>query len=750
MENFMNWRKKFFWFVIFLGISVQYCVGSIQGEYSIIHIKDKKGLVNKKGAVLIPPVYEDLGWSDGSVELVDNTLGYKKNGLWGLVNIKNEQVTAPIFSYLQRLNEDRIIAAKKSSYNSTVLYGLIDRKGNIDGNFIYQRLVRHNDVLIATIEENGKYFQGVLDDHQKIIIPYRQGSVKPLYHQLLIVKDSVGKQAVYTDSGKGIIDFELDSVNVMNDSSALLYKDGYVGYINKDGSNYIRPKYQHINIDTEGLKVKKFREWKAFNNKNEYIRTYTYDNITPKARRLYVVEIGKAQALIDDHDSLLSVFSNYLIENLYDTWVLIHEGNKYGILNMDGTVFLKPVYDSIFFVHDQIIFKKGQNGDKGWGIMNRYGKVITKDLYDDISWLGATYYKVKKDGYWGIVSITGKQLIICKYDKIKEYKEGKLLVNYLGEDGILNMDGEWEIVPQKKEIEIVDPIRYLIRSPYGSYVAYYPNTIDFTAEYFLYKYGDRYLEKNLTNKYGMRDEAGVRIIEPEYDSIMDLQEDSIYIARADTCYSFITKSGKILNYMDPRFDEVRPIKEYFVPVNIDGEWGFVDLNGKLRIANQYQNVGNFNEGLAPVEIRNRWGYVDIREDLIVQPYYDTLYPYQGGVCIGVKKGLYGIINAEGRVVLECEYDNIQPIKTGGFVITKAGKLGMAAKDGRLLILPRFNKITDLNNGYVIAEKNGKSGVMTDEGMDIIPLIYDEIKYDPYNDVYLTSNAEEWITLNKPK
>ncbi|MCK5206485.1 MAG: WG repeat-containing protein, partial [Cyclobacteriaceae bacterium] len=34
-------------------------------EYSIIEKDHKKGLVNKKGRVLIPPEYEDLGWTNG-------------------------------------------------------------------------------------------------------------------------------------------------------------------------------------------------------------------------------------------------------------------------------------------------------------------------------------------------------------------------------------------------------------------------------------------------------------------------------------------------------------------------------------------------------------------------------------------------------------------------------------------------------------------------------------------------------------
>lgn len=52
-------------------------------EYSIIEKNDKKGLVNKKGRVLIPPEYEDLGWTNGGTKLLENVLGFKKRWFMG-------------------------------------------------------------------------------------------------------------------------------------------------------------------------------------------------------------------------------------------------------------------------------------------------------------------------------------------------------------------------------------------------------------------------------------------------------------------------------------------------------------------------------------------------------------------------------------------------------------------------------------------------------------------------------------------
>ena len=378
-----------------------------------------------------------------------------------------------------------------------------------------------------------------------------------------------------------------------------------------------------------------------------------------------------------------------------------------------------------------------------------HGDVITDQVYDAIDWLGDSYYKAKRDDYWGVINNQGKEIIFCKYDSILQYSQGKLLVEFLGEDGILNLDGNWEILPQNKDIEIVDPIRYLIRSPYGSFVAYYPETKDFTAEYFLYKHGDRYLEMTLDSKFGLLDEEGDRVIKPEFDEISGLQEDSIYYAKSEKGHSFITKSGKIMDENDDRFEAIHDMTEEYIGVKIDGRWGFVDINGKLRVSNQYDNVGPYNEGLAPIKILGRWGYIDKREALIVQPRYDTVYYFQGGVCEVVRNGKFGIINAKGQITLDCEYDSLVRLNTGGFITTKENKKGLVGSDGRLLILPRFDDMVDLDNGFVIASRKGKYGLMSSDGVSIIPMIYEDLKYDRFNNLYLAASSSEWIDIDFP-
>ena len=717
-------------------------------EYSIIEKDHKKGLVNKKGRVLIPPEYEDLGWTNGGTKLLENVIGFKKDGLWGILNTKNEKITEPVYTSLTRFNENWIVASKKLPYNSNIVYGVINAKGNAEITFQYNRLLVHNNQLIASIHESGNYFYGILDDRAKPVIPMKYDRIEIITENFyeVTLNDNV---AVFNSDGENLTEFSLDSVKTFENNYLMTFQNGKRGLIASDGDFIVQPEYKNIIIENGKVKGKKFREWLAFDNSNRLLATYAYDEIIPKGEEIYKVTVGEAQALIHQSDSLLTSFSNFEIQKQFEEWILIEQNGKSGILHFDGNMFLEPKYDSIRFVKHVFIVKYKRDGKRGWSLVNKLGNVITDQVYDEIDWLGDSYYKAKRDNYWGVINSLGKEIIFCKYDSIVQYTEGKLLVKFLGEDGILNLDGNWEILPQNKDIEIVDPIRYLIRSPYGSYVAYYPETKDFSAEYFLYKHGERYLEKTLDNKFGLLDEEGKRVIHPEFDEISALQEDSIYYAKSEKGYSFISKSGQIMNANDDRFEAINDMTEEFIGVKIDGRWGFVNINGKLRISNQYENIGPYNEGLAPIKILGRWGYINKREDLIVQPRYDTVYHFQGGICEVVRKGKYGLINAKGQITLECEYDSLYRLKTGGFITVKENKKGLVSDEGRLLILPRFDDIVDLDNGFVIASRKGMYGLMSNDGVSIIPMIYKDLKYNRFNNVYLAAGLSEWVDIELP-
>ena len=68
------------------------------GDYAVIEQDNLKGLINSKGRILIPPQYEDMGWTSGSHLVIDGIIGYKSDSKWGLISINNDQLTLAKYS----------------------------------------------------------------------------------------------------------------------------------------------------------------------------------------------------------------------------------------------------------------------------------------------------------------------------------------------------------------------------------------------------------------------------------------------------------------------------------------------------------------------------------------------------------------------------------------------------------------------------------------------------------------------------
>ena len=100
-------------------------------EYSVIEKDHKKGLTDYKGNIVIPPSYEDIGWSSGSAEVYHDRIGYKENGKWGILNLKNEKLTIPQFVSLIPSNNEVFIASVPDEYKLSSVMGLVNYDGKL-------------------------------------------------------------------------------------------------------------------------------------------------------------------------------------------------------------------------------------------------------------------------------------------------------------------------------------------------------------------------------------------------------------------------------------------------------------------------------------------------------------------------------------------------------------------------------------------------------------------------------------------
>jgi hypothetical protein len=739
--------KKFHVLLLLVLLSVK-TLFALDAPFTIIEFANKQGLSDKKGNIIIPAEHEKLGWSTGETKVVNGVIGYRKNGSWGLVNLKNQRVANPLYHYLEPINDQLVIAARNIPVINRIKYGVIDTKGKTIIEFEYFKLQKNTDRLIASIDVQNNIKYGIIALNGELKLPLVFNHIVAVSENVYAASDPHGKTGLYDKKGRILMPHVLDSITVFNNHLSFAWKEGKRGLVDHKGKVLVNPDYHYIRLTggktTETLK---YPEWCVYTQENKLEKKLEYDEVTPAGKNLYKVRIGDNEALINENNELLTEFKPFAIGQVENGRAVFKFKGKYGVFNQSGKTLLDPEYDSIILKPHVYQVLMHHMGKTGWHLLDIHGKQITRQSYDIISESGhIEMYRVKKDSYWGLLSQSGKELVFCKYDSIECMVDGRMKVHFFGEQGILNEKGDWDVLPQKLEIDMLSGDRYVQRSEYGSSLTTFSNQKIFSTDAWLFPHGEMFLEKARDGKYGLFDKQGKRILPSIYDEISPLYEDSIYYVKSNHKYSFVSKNGKVLNTLDGRFREIFPMTEQFIGVRIDDKYGFVDVNGKLRIANRYEGIGKFENGYAPVKILGKWGYVDKREVLQVQPKYDTVFGFNEKLCVVVQNGKYGIINKKGDLIVRPEFDEIRSLPQGGYLSVQDGRKGLIDADGRHVLMPRFDELTDLNNGFIFVSRKGKYGLNATNGLSIIPMMYDKIIYDDYNNRYLTMKMPEWQLL----
>ena len=123
--------------------------------------------------------------------------------------------------------------------------------------------------------------------------------------------------------------------------------------------------------------------------------------------------------------------------------------------------------------------------------------------------------------------------------------------------------------------------------------------------------------------------------------------------------------------------------------------------------------------------------------------YDQVADFNNGLSVVIQKGFLGVIDPSGKQVLLPRYEAISVLPHRNIVIKQNGLFGLSDPQGRIFINPKYDQLQDLNNGYIIVERGGKYGAINSQGVSTIPLIYDYLSFDAYNDIFFAKVNTEW-------
>lgn len=381
--------------------------------------------------------------------------------------------------------------------------------------------------------------------------------------------------------------------------------------------------------------------------------------------------------------------------------------------------------------------------DGNWKLFDNNLKLLTNRNYQQIMPATEGLFPAKRLDSWGFIDENGEEVIPPQYQEAGAFEDSSANARYLGSWGVIDHQGNWLVRPRYDGLEKLDHQTYVFQKGtiYGivntSYQEVYhcPNILITTLR--------GAIEMSSDQQYGLISPEGERMLSLIYNRIVPFKEDPRYYLFEDDQGLGIFNIAKRSFFSDTVIQEMRTLDEGFIGVRIKEQYGLIDLNGKLRIANRYQDIGVFSEHMLPVKIRDKWGYVDKLERLKIQPLYHTADSFLNGVAVVSLNNKFGLLDKNGRIILSLDYDHVERLPEGLFICYKGQQAGLADSTGKMLIYPRYNSIEILENDNLLVNRNGRFGLVNSSGKTLIPAEYDKIVYDEYNDFYLLANDFPW-------
>lgn len=329
--------------------------------------KGKMGFINKKGEEVIAAQYEEVfAFHEGrAIVILDD--------LYGVVNKLGKYVVAPEYDELGELNSNRMYALKGDHY------GYLDENGEMAIPFVYT-MVYDFKGNYAVVEKDTAY--GIIDVEGDTVFPFLFEKIDFITPQLFKAKNN-NLWGILHINGDTVVPFEQTFIGELSDNRMIKIKEGNYTYINVEGEEVIKGKYDY---DATTLNYAEF--------KNGYA--------------LYKLK------------------------------------NKFGMIDTLGKRIFPAIFESIGEYTPQLTAVKRYGK---WGYANADVELEIKYKYDYAWKFINGWAKIEKEGLVGLIDTLGNEVIPAEYNTLEVLDSALVLVETTtGKYGVIRQDTT-EVLP---------------------------------------------------------------------------------------------------------------------------------------------------------------------------------------------------------------------------------------------------------------------------------------------------------------
>jgi len=391
----------------------------------------------------------------------------------------------------------------------------------------------------------------------------------------------------------------------------------------------------------------------------------------------------------------------------------IYKDNKWGVIDSNGEIVINPSYEEMIIIPNSkndvflciydVNYETGEYKTKALNSKNeeiytqfeQIEAIQNRDLNNNL-WYESNVLKVKKDGKYGVINLSGKELTEHKYDMISAVEgiSNILKVEEEGKIGIIDNEGK-EILESK----------YLDISVIGQDS----------------KSGFIVTDEN--GKYGLIDYSGNRILENKYDGIEKIYGNDLYVVKQAGKQVLIQKDGE--EVLKEGFDQIKEIlknKEHGIIFMRNSKFGVMKTTGEIVIEPIYEDLREAKVGIFIANKEGKYGIIDIEKDIKVDFIYTTIGYYERA----------DIYVSEDTSFNNHILDNTFEVKLSGILIDLDEDRGyIEIRQGEETKYYNFKfeerKVSDIFtiNTLYVSKKDGKYGFVDKDSNVVVDYIYDD-------------------------
>lgn len=403
----------------------------------------------------------------------------------------------------------------------------------------------------------------------------------------------------------------------------------------------------------------------------------------------------------------------------YEYFLMYTTDEAVGVIDKTGKEIIKPIYTCIYIPNQSkdvfICFTDDENyqilDSKGKDLFANYESVYPIVISDTTLEMEKNVLSYEKDGKYGLIDYTGKELTKPIYDSVSSLtnKPGCILVKKDGLYGVVDSKGNIVIEPKyntikgdeySSEAEGYSKTGYIISEKTSTGIIYgyinYEGKMLIEPKYELitrcqeYNEDDIYLVFMNNGKKGVIKNKKI-IINAKYQSINYYNTSGIFIVNKNGKYGFYKNNGDEI--LDAIYTEYSLAGNY-ISVKKDDTMMLYDIHGNLINTNNYKSIIETSNPSYFIATDESNYYSIISKDVQIQDNYTNItYAFDNFFVFTTEEGKSGVLNIYSGIEVEPEYD---------YIIVLEGAKALEARKGNKVDIysEKFEKVLTMEDAIV--------------------------------------------------